>query len=296
LARWTIGEDGGGSLEADVSYSGDEATLTVEARGSDEELLNELALEATVVGPAGAATNLSLRQVGPGRYEAAFVPAVEGAYLIRLVDQTGDQAEKTGQTTGWVLGYSSEYSHLTGDEQLLATISQLTGGRDLAEQFGQGDFGAVLAHDLPAEKATQPIWPWLLLVATVLLPLDIALRRIVLDRSDIRRLWQATAGRFWRPARPASMPSEQVARLFQAKERAARRASGEPVDNASMVATAGEAAGPATEAPGSRGKAAGDAGGADKIGEAPDERPGESNDTLAARLLERRKRGDSDNV
>jgi uncharacterized membrane protein len=293
LVRWTIGQDSGDSLEADVNYSGEEAVLTVEARSGDEALLNELALEATVVGPSGEITDVSLRQVGPGLYEGAFLPSVEGAYLIRVVDQTGDQGQRTGQITGWVLGYSPEYSQLTGDEQLLTTVAQLTGGRDLSAQFDQGDFDAVLDHDLPAGKASQPIWPWLLLAAVVLLPLDIALRRIVLTRSDIRRLWQVTAGRLGRPARPDGPPSEQVARLFKAKERAARPPASEPADRLPMVTVPGEAEGLETRAPGGVAAArdAGDPGGAD---EAPDEPAGESYESLASRLLERRKHRNSD--
>jgi uncharacterized membrane protein len=290
LVRWTIGEDTGSSLEAGVSYSGEEATLTVEARDGDERLLNELSLEATVVGPDGATNTISLPQVGPGRYEGAFSPDIEGAYLIRLADQERDQAQKTGQTTGWVLGYSSEYSQLAGDAQLLTTIAELSGGRDLSVQFDQADFEAVLTHDLPVGKVSQPIWPWLLLVAVLLLPLDIALRRIVFSRSDGRRLWQATAGRLWRPARPKRPPSEQVARLFKAKERAARRQAEETADNAPVVTSRDEAIGPAEGAPRATGKETRDTGEAAK----PD-KAGESYASLAARLLERRKRGDPGN-
>lgn len=299
LVRWTIGEDGGGSLETDVNYSGEAATLMVEARDSNEGLLNELALEAIVVDPAGDARPVSLHQVGPGRYEAAFTPDAEGAYLIRVTGQLVEQQQTVGQTSGWVLGYSPEYSQQAGNVQLLTMIAQLTGGRDLTAQFDEDDFDVVLAHNLPVGEASQPIWPWLILVAALLLPFDIALRRIVLTRSDGRRLWQATAGRFWRPARPKKAPSEQVARLFKAKERASRSATSEPVDGAPIVTSSGESGQPENEAPGSTGMAthgAEETAEPDPVDRAAVEKAGEPDQSLAARLLERRKRGNSDNT
>jgi hypothetical protein len=290
LVRWTAGDDGGGRLETEVRFSDEEAVLTVEARGDGEELLNDLMLEATVVGPAGVVENISLRQVGPGRYEVAFFPSVEGAYLIRVTDQAGVQEQTDSQTIGWVLGYSPEYSQLTGDERLLTTISQITGGRDLSAQFEQGDFDAVLAHDLPVGQASRPIWPWLLLIAVLLLPLDIALRRIALTRSDADRLWQATAGRFWRSAKSQKPPSEQVARLFRAKERAARRPTSEPAHGLPLEAIPDQNPMAPEDAPDNVGAVSQP----DKPVESPDDSADESQASLAARLLQRRQRGNSD--
>src|SRR5690606_37779086 len=78
------------------------------------------------------------------------------------------------------------------------------------------------AHTLAAERAARPIWPWLTLLAVVLLPVDIALRRLVVTRRDWERLWAALTG--WRGAPvPQAQRSEQVGRLFAAKTRAPPR-------------------------------------------------------------------------
>ena len=79
---------------------------------------------------------------------------------------------------------------------------------------------AVFDHTLPSEATTRPIWTWLTLAAVLLLPLDIAVRRLMVTRRDWQRAWAATFGRL-QPAAAAPVPrTEQVSRLFEAKKRA----------------------------------------------------------------------------
>ncbi|MCZ7667631.1 MAG: hypothetical protein M5U34_10645 [Chloroflexi bacterium] len=61
-----------------------------------------------------------------------------------------------------------------------------------------------------------------MITAVLLLPLDIALRRLVITKRDWQRAWAATFGRLFPQPAPTAQ-TEQVSRLFQAKERAARR-------------------------------------------------------------------------
>jgi hypothetical protein len=189
-----------------------------------------------------------------------------------------------------VLGYSPEYRQLEGDPHLLGAIAELTGGRDLTPFFEDGDFEAVLTHDLPAGVASRPIWPWLLTLVVFLLPVDIAMRRVVVTSADARRLWRRTVGRVWRPTAPVAARSERVTRLFQAKERA-RRPQDEAKSDEQSAAAAEQveplSLEPAETAPG---KAV-----ASDSTEA-DSRAGAEEDfgSLASRLLERRRRNDQD--
>jgi len=129
--------------------------------------------------------------------------------------EAADGESVVGQTSGWVLGYSPEYRQFAAEPERLAALAAVGNGRDVTAEGT-----AVFAHDLRGEATTRPIWPWLVLTAVLLLPLDIAVRRLVITRRDWERAWAATFGR-WRPQpeRPAEQV-EQVARLFQAKERA----------------------------------------------------------------------------
>jgi uncharacterized membrane protein len=223
--RWTIAEGRDALVETAVTLNGQEASLVVDARDGNGRFLNNLALEANVVSPAGRTTNLQLRQVAPGRYLAQFEPAGEGAYLIRVAGTLPGEAEPeivVAQTAGWVLGYSPEYLSLEGDSDLLATVAEMTGGRNLS-----ADPDMVFDRSLPGDRVSRPIWPALTLLALLLLPVDIALRRLVLTRRDLQQAWVATLGR-WQPvAAPLPERREQVSRLFQAKQRAGTAVSHE---------------------------------------------------------------------
>jgi hypothetical protein len=49
----------------------------------------------------------------------------------------------------------------------------------------------VFTHNLKATSASQPIAPWLLLIAALLLPFDIAVRRLIITKHDggLMREW-----------------------------------------------------------------------------------------------------------
>jgi hypothetical protein len=166
-----------------------------------------------------------LRQVAPGRYLAEFEPAGEGAYLIRVAGSISGEAEPeivVAQTAGWVLGYSPEYLPLEADSDLLAAVAEMTGGRNVS-----ADPGMVFDRSLPGDRVSRSIWPALTLLALFLLPVDIAIRRLVLTRRDLQQAWLATLGR-WQPvAAPLPERREQVSRLFQAKQRAGTAVSHE---------------------------------------------------------------------
>jgi hypothetical protein len=253
-------------------------------------------------------SNLTLQQVAPGRYEGMFTPGEEGAYFIG-VGNAGEQGSggieenpqsaienpQLSQTAGWVLGYSPEYVNLESDPRLLEALAAETGGRVLELESGPG---AVFEHNLTAEPARQPIWPWLLLAAVVLLPVDVALRRLVLTREDWRRAWAALGGRVlgWTERRPAASGGrpepEQMARLFAAKERVAER---RPADDGRPAADDGgrpEASEIVEQPGGSSQTASGSVELEDPAAGETAEAP-QSGSELASRLLERKRRRQS---
>lgn len=215
--RWTISQASDHTVETVVDFDAEQARLEVDARAASGSFLDNLSMEANVIDPEGNVINLSLPQVAPGRYETGFTPTSDGAYFIRVAGHSiTDEAVTIGQTSGWVLGYSPEYQVFDADPSLLETVAALADGRDLT-----GDIGAAFDHTLPGEATTRPIWPWLTFLATILLPFDIAVRRLVIGRQDVARAWAATLGRLrLQPAQQAAERTEQVARLFQAKARA----------------------------------------------------------------------------
>ncbi len=218
--RWTISQERDSSVETVITFDDEQAQLTVDTRDTGGDFLNNLTMEANVVAPDGEVTNVLLQQVAPGRYEAEFTPQEAGAYFIRVAGASSEDEDViVGQTTGWVLGYSPEYAQFETNPQLLESLAEQTGGQEM----GDGEITAVFDHTLPSENTTRPIWLWLTLAAAILLPFDIAVRRLVITNRDWQRAWAATFGRF-RPAVAAPVQqAEQMSRLFQAKQRAGSR-------------------------------------------------------------------------
>ncbi|MBI3360646.1 MAG: FixH family protein, partial [Chloroflexi bacterium] len=232
--RWTINEGSQDNVAATVTRDGENATITVDTLTSQGDYINSLTLQANVVDPNGKTQTVTLAQTAPGRYAATFAPGVEGPYLIRVAG--GDGTNSVAQTAGWVLSYSPEYRTLKADPSAMARLAAIAGGR-----ITTGDPAEAFAHTLPARRATRPAWPWLILLATILLPFDVAARRLVVTRHDLARWWSQLRewGRLTRPAaQPVPERAGQLTALFRAKERAGDKDEGRGVkDEAAAEAT-----------------------------------------------------------
>lgn len=209
--EWSITESASDHIEAFVTMQGEQAALSVDARDDSGGFLNGLALTARVVAPDGSAFDVPVRQTAPGRYEGTFTPAREGAYLVRLAG-TADGGTAVSETLGWVMSYSPEYApgNQSGGEALM-DAAVLTGGRDLTSQPGEA-----FAHTLQSRPAINPLSLELLLIAVLLVPLDVAVRRLLITRSDLAR---ARARLGFRRAASAAPSSEQMQSLKDAKAR-----------------------------------------------------------------------------
>ena len=287
--RWAITEGKAGNIEARVVERGERAVLTVDARDDRGGFLNGLIMRATVVGSDLATTSLALQQTAPGRYEAEFSPEREGAYFITVAGspaQGGDPAspQAVRQTTGWVLGYSAEYAP-GGSGALEQTpadylhgLARMTGGGSLKDNPA-----GAFVHNLDQERAAQPVWSYLVLAALLLLPLDVAVRRLIITRADLAR---ARAWLRLRRAQPGiGAAGERFERLLGAKGRAR---SARPQPQPPETAAPPEAVAP-SPAPPTRPLAPD----APRPGPRPIPRPpaerARQEETLASRLLERRR-------
>lgn len=228
-ARWVMGTDNGGGLQAQVSLQDNQGHVNLDAVSGSGAPLNGLQPQAAVVAPGGASaalsTTLPLRQTAPGHYEGTFPVDAEGAYLVRV--QAGSPEAGGGtQTVGLVVPYSPEYRALPGNSGLLAHLTAATAGRTLA--LDPPSQAAVFTHDLPPVSQATDLWPLLLLLAILLLPFDIGARRVAVGWRDLPRFWAELRGRL-RPA-VVTVPGDAAASaalgpLFEARRRAESRVS-----------------------------------------------------------------------
>ena len=100
-------------------------------------------------------------------------------------------------------------------------------------------------HDLQTTSSFTELWPWLLVLALLLWPLDIALRRVSIGRRELvdARGW---VGRRWRLRRAAAPRTAAAEGMLAARDRAAG-ASARAALLRGPEPVAGPASAPATE-------------------------------------------------
>ncbi len=216
IVRYTIGDPNASALNVSVDQQGDTAKVIVDARDAAGDYLNGYTLTGNIVAPDGSAQPIELPQVAPGRYEGTFQPREQGAYVIGVAGQSAS-GEAVNERAGWVLSYSPEYRHLESDPDALYQLALAAQGQVASDHPAEA-----FAHTQSAPLATRPVWPWLLLIAALLLPFDVGVRRLAIDRRDVQKAWSAIAAR-WHTQRAArqALParSDRLTTLFETKQR-----------------------------------------------------------------------------
>lgn len=223
LVGWTVPRDVENALNAQARIEGTQATITAAVVDKDGQPLTDATLAATVIGPDGVEQPVTMRQVGPGQFQATLPSPQTGSYLVQI------NAQRDGQTVGQqmvglVVPYSPEYRQQQSNPALLTTIAAETGGQELTTP------AAVFERNLRAVRRSQEISLPLLLLAVLLLPLDIAVRRLGLRRRDLSdgRAWVATRLSSRSAAQPAAV-DPMLGSLQRAKARASTRNTRRPV-------------------------------------------------------------------
>ena len=187
MVSWTFPGEETGGIEATFETTGGTTALHVESVGADGSPRDFYATSASIVGPDLEPATVNLAQVAPGVYEAPLGEIEPGAYAVR-VTQTRPGSSPLGRTVGLVAPTAAEYRQLGANEPFLASLRAATGGTVVATALDPW------RHDLTATDRFTELWPLLLVLALLLWPLDIALRRMSLGRRELRRHAAGCAG------------------------------------------------------------------------------------------------------
>lgn len=220
LVGWTLPAPQVEGLTASARVEENRGIIELEALDESGEPLNFLYAHAALVGPDLSVTESKLAQIGPGRYQTEMQLSQAGTYLVRLGVNEGD--DSLGQEIlGLVVPYSPEYRASGTDLPFLSELARITGGEELAEPM------AAFIHDLEATAKAREIWQPLLLIVALLFPLDVAIRRVMLGRSDYEkaRIWITDRLPFGH--RKSGAEERIMGGLFAARERARQRQSRE---------------------------------------------------------------------
>ncbi len=195
------------------SYAeGSQGTVVVEDFHPDPAPLN---LVAAVAGPHDQTETLTLKQVGPTRYQAHFPLWGKGRYQVRA-NAEGDGRKETTHG-GLIVSYSPEYLKFNSDPLVLQEIVDKTGGTMLDPSTKSQQ---IYNRRIPKSSSRQ-VFDWFLIGLAFLIPLDVAIRRIQIDP---RMIFAA-----FRPARAAS--TQTMGTLLQRKQAVSSRLDARPDDS-----------------------------------------------------------------
>ena len=211
LVGWTLPGEETGGIEASFVQDGQSTTLRVESVDADGSPRDFYSTMAHIIRPDLTQTTVELHQVAPGVYEAALGPLDDGAYPMRI-SQTRPGSSALGRNVGLVAPTAAEYRLLGVNQPFLATLRAATAGRAITAPLEPW------AHDLATTSSFTQLWPLLLVLALLLWPLVIALRRVSLGKRELRDARRAVAD--WRHGRvaPRTAPVEV---MLAARDRAA---------------------------------------------------------------------------
>lgn len=188
---WTFPGEESDGIEASFIAEGDETRLRVRSTDEDGSPRDQYQTTVRLTSPGLEPVAVTLDQVSPGTYEADLGTIEPGAWALR-VDQVRDGTSPLGRTLVLVAPTRAEYRLLGTNERLLGALRDATGGQALA---GETAATAVWSHDVPATIAARELWPWLVILAMLLWPIDVGVRRLNIGRRDL------VAARGWASAR-----------------------------------------------------------------------------------------------
>jgi len=142
-----------------------------------------LEMQARISGPQDRSETVQLRQIAPRHYQATVPLWGRGRYQVLAVGKAGDRTARA--QSGFIVPYSPEYLRFRSNPIVLKEIADKTGGTVLKKETAVEDI--YRAHRKP-KQSSRPIFDWFLAALAFLLPLDVAFRRIQIDRHSIATL------------------------------------------------------------------------------------------------------------
>jgi uncharacterized membrane protein len=176
LVTWTLPAQTS-SMDINGQVVGDNGQITVDLpSGTGENAGGTQQAQAHIIAPDGSQQTVSLQQTAADRWAGSFPTPLVGAYLVQV---TWRAAGKNGENSltaqsGLVVPYSPEYRTQGTDMRFLTLLAQAAKGNLL----GPNDTSTVWDLPLTPVSQTVPLTFWLLALAALLLPLDIAARRL----------------------------------------------------------------------------------------------------------------------
>lgn len=193
MVSWVMPQDASPGIQTTFTVApatagvGTDVAVRIESVDTTGAPRNLLRTTVTISGTGQPAVEVPIFQSSPGVYTGLARGLKEGVYSAQVnqYDQASGKSVGT-QQTGLVVPYPSEYrlstSSAAAAAALLGDLAQVGGGKrlDIAQP------AAAFSHDIRSQPRPIPLWPWLLGLAVLLFPVDVAVRRLTISRSELR--------------------------------------------------------------------------------------------------------------
>lgn len=186
------------ALTVQTAVSGDRAHVIVGSVGAPADA----SVAVAVVGPDGKDAEVALSATGAGRFEGDIPADQVGTYLLHASLTSGGRVTHVA-TTGLAVAYSPEFRVTGTDLGTLRAIATAGGGQVVTAA------AAAVRLQAPAIATATSLSILLLALAALLLPIDVALRRLAI-RSGDAAIW---AGAMRPAAAEASPPDPTLSQL-----------------------------------------------------------------------------------
>ncbi|MDF1661530.1 MAG: VWA domain-containing protein [Planctomycetota bacterium] len=185
LVRWVSKDVEDSTFQVATKVEGDTGKIVVDAVDENGEFIDKLTVKGVVTTPDGKEQVVELEQAAPGRYKGEFKVGEVGNYTISLLSKDGKDSVAKAATSGLVFPYSDEFKKTQSNELILTEFAKLTKGRVVTlEEALKGD-ESFFNHDLNIEESLVPRWEFLMILLMCLFPIDVFIRRVMLDYSKI---------------------------------------------------------------------------------------------------------------
>jgi uncharacterized membrane protein len=240
LINWAMREPERGKMSLVAEYRDGRIRIVADIRDDKDKPVAGLNLRGAATPPNAPAQGEKAPQVefkpkGGGLYEAEFAAEDAGSYFLNVqameperdakgnvvMNANGTPRMKTfdAARAGVTVPYSPEFSDLESNTPLMERLAKLTDGQFVLESDSSKMIQqANVFRDAPSTlKSLRPFWFWLVFAAAVLLLLDVGIRRISLESTELRNAF----ARFWGKLRNQEVSLEDDASLGRLLQRKA---------------------------------------------------------------------------
>ncbi|MFO0975486.1 MAG: VWA domain-containing protein [Planctomycetaceae bacterium] len=165
--------------------NGNEGVVVVEDFHPEETLLD---INVSVTGPNEFEQTQPVRQIAPRRYQTSMPLKGEGRYQVMIGASDGKRNETA--YAGFIVSYSPEYLRFRADPIVLKEIAEATGGNEIDLNQEPEQIAEQLYGNRKPRRSSRAIFEWFLMLFALLLPLDVAVRRVQMDAGWFLRLFR----------------------------------------------------------------------------------------------------------